>query len=155
MADETTEEFRRFILENREMIEKILNEDKKGTEDKFEKRTEDAKEKLIDLNNTVLQMISDDEVQRHFITGCLEFLHFFEALIAAAPLSPEARSVVDRFEDTRDTTVRNVVVVGAKDRMRNVHVDNEQTETPSERPKPKQKFESITINDCSRDKDKE
>ena len=42
MADEKSEEFRRFILENREIIEAILNEDEK------EKKKASKKEKLDD-----------------------------------------------------------------------------------------------------------
>jgi hypothetical protein len=151
MADYKSEEFRRFILENREIIEKILNEDKKekekASDEKVEEKLEEAKTKVKDLNDAMLKIAIDEDVQKHFITGCLEFLHFFEAVIYAAPLSPEVREVVNKFEEGRDTTIRNVVSVGAKDRMENIEInDMKKQSKSSSKASTKSKPQNIKIN---------
>jgi len=153
MADEKSEEFRRFILENRELIETILKEEKEklNASEKLDQKKEEAKEKAKELNDTVLSVLSDDEVQKHFITGCLEFVHLFEALIKAIPMSPDTREVVDQYEEARDKTVRNIIAVGAKDKMDNINVD----EAPKKQSRPKsekKKVESIPINDVKKKK---
>jgi hypothetical protein len=151
MADYKSEEFRRFILENREIIETILNEDKKekekASDEKVEEKLEEAKTKVKDLNDAMLKIAIDEDVQKHFITGCLEFLHFFEAVIYAAPLSPEVREVVNKFEEGRDTTIRNVVSVGAKDRMENIEInDMKKQSKSSSKASTKSKPQNIKIN---------
>jgi vacuolar-type H+-ATPase subunit H len=155
MSDVKSEEFKRFILENRELIEAILNEDKEPAEKKEEKPFEELKEEKLDeakaivkdLNDSILKIVSDEDVQKHFITGCLEFLHFFESIIDAAPLSPEVREVVDKFERTRNTTVRNVVSVGAKDKIENITINDVKKSASSTRSKTIEKIENISIRD--------
>lgn len=156
MADEKSEEFRRFILENREIIEAILEEDEKekkkaSKNEKLNKKKEEAKTKAKEANETIISIISDDDVQQHFITGCLEFLHFFEAVIYAAPLSPETREAVNRLEEARDTTIRNIVTVGAKDKMESINA-NEIKKEPSKPSSTKKKAESIKINTVKKKK---
>ena len=118
-----SEEFKKFILENREIIESILNEGRKDTEEAIKQKADEAKAKVKDVNDAVLKIVSDDDVQQHFLKGCLEFLHFFEAIIDAAPLSPEVREAVDKFEETRDKTMHNVVATGAKDKIENIKIN--------------------------------
>lgn len=156
MADEKSEEFRRFILENREIIEAILDEDKKekkeaSKKEKLNKKKEEVKSKAKDANDTLISIISDDNVQQHFITGCLEFIHFFEAVIDAVPMSPETREAVNKFGETRDTTIRNIVTVGAKDKMESINI-NEVKKSPSEPSSGKKKAESIKINTVKKKK---
>ena len=156
MADEKSEEFRRFILENREIIEAILDEDKKekkeaSKNEKLNKKKEEVKSKAKDANDTLISIISDDNVQQHFITGCLEFIHFFEAVIDAVPMSPETREAVNKFGETRDTTIRNIVAVGAKDKMESINI-NEIKKEPSKSSAGKKKAESIKINTVKKKK---
>lgn len=156
MADEKSEEFRRFILENREIIEAILDEDKKekkeaSKKEKLNKKKEEVKSKAKDANDTLISIISDDNVQQHFITGCLEFIHFFEAVIDAVPMSPETREAVNKFGETRDTTIRNIVTVGAKDKMESINI-NEVKKSPSKPSSGKKKAESIKINTVKKKK---
>lgn len=152
MTEDRSEEFRKFILENREIIESILKEaDGEDVPDKekdpVKAKVDETKGKVKDVSDALLTVISNEDVQKHFITGCLEFLHFFEAVINAAPLSPEVREAVDRLEQTRDTTIQNIVAVGAKDRMENITV-NDVKERPSDKASDnKEKFESISIRD--------
>ena len=156
MVDASSEEFKKFILENRDIIQSILDEGKKPEkeEDKTPKeavdeKLEETKAKLKNLNSTMLSIVGDDEVQKHFITGCLEFLHFFEALIDAAPLSPEVREVVDGYEDTLDKTVRNVVVTGVKDKMGDINV--EEPKPKNQGRSTKKKVETISIREVKKD----
>ena len=147
MADDQSEEFKKFILDNREIIERILNEGKeeereKDVREEFEERITAAKAKAKGAGDAVFDIIGNDDVQKHLITGCLEFIHFFEAVIKAAPLSPEAREAVERMEQTRDSAIRNVVAVGAKDKM-----DNMKTEEP--KAESKSASERIEIRDLS------
>lgn len=156
MADEKSEEFRRFILENREIIEAILNEDAKekkkaSKKEKLDDKKEKAKTKAKEANETIISIISDDNVQQHFITGCLEFIHFFEAVIDAVPMSPETREAVNKFGETRDTTIRNIVAVGAKDKMESINI-NEIKKEPSKSSAGKKKAESIKINTVKKKK---
>lgn len=155
MADEQSEEFRRFILDNREMIEKILNEGKSEepaqpevpAEHDFDEDIARAKAKAVELNDAILKIISDDDVQKHFIVGCLEFFHFFEAVLHAAPLSPEAKEAVDKMENTFDTTVRNVVMAGAKDKMENITINDVKKKSAESYSSTKEKLENISIRD--------
>jgi len=151
MADDHSEEFKKFILENREIIESILDEAKRSTKKASEEiiggKVEEAKDKTKEFNDAVFRIISDDDVQRHFISGCLEFLHFFESVIEAAPLPPEVRDVVDKFEETKEKAVRNVVVTGAKDRMEKVSVDDSKPKSGK-----KKGYENIKVNDLSKKK---
>lgn len=150
MADDRSEEFRKFILENREIIESILNEEKeasKKAERIVSEKVDDAKEKAKDFNDTILRIMTDENVQKHFFTGCLELLHFLEAVIEAAPLSPEVRDTVSKYEAARDTTIRNIVMTGAKDRMDNIPAD--EPKKPSSGTKKKGKTQSIPVNDIS------
>ena len=153
MADDQSEEFRRFILENREIIEKILNEGKEDSKTRKDEIKEnigehidETKEKAKAASESLLTVVTDENVQKHFITACLEFLHFVEAVIEAAPLSPEVREAVNRCQDARDDTLRNIVAVGAQDRMDNLKF--EETESAS-KSTPKKKSSSIPINDLS------
>ena len=152
MADDQSEEFRRFILENREIIISILAEEdgpsvKEQIKERVEESRDEVQDKAKELNEAVLKIISDDKVQKHFITGCLEFLHFFEAVIDAAPLSPEAREAVDKFEETRDSILKNMVVVGAKDKMENITINDVKAKTSSSLSKKLEKIENISIRD--------
>jgi len=149
MSDDKSEEFRRFVLENRDIIESILNEGKEAEEpaDPMKEHIDEAKLKSKELGDAMLKIASDDDVQKHFITGCLEFLHFFEAIINAAPLSPEMREVVDKFEATRDTTLRNIGVAGAKDKMENITINDVKKKTASNYSSTKEKIENISIRD--------
>ncbi len=152
MADDQSEEFRRFILENREIIISILAEEdgpsvKEQIKERVEESRNEVQDKAKELNEAVLKIISDDKVQKHFITGCLEFLHFFEAVIDAAPLSPEAREAVDKFEETKDSILKNMVVAGAKDKMENITINDVKAKTSSSLSKKLEKIENISIRD--------
>jgi len=147
MAEPDSEEFKEFILKNRDMIEAILNEGKARTEETVKEKVSDAGKRAKELNDTVLTILSNDDVQRHFITGCLEFMHFFESVIEATPMSPDAREVVDKFKETRDITVKNVVMTGAKDKMESIEI-NEVKSTPKSKAGAKTgKTGNIKVND--------
>ena len=68
MAKDQSEEFRKFILENREIIEKILNEGKDDSNPKekikeeIDDRIDDTKGKVKDVSDAVLKIVSDDDV---------------------------------------------------------------------------------------------
>lgn len=156
MAEDQSEEFRKFILDNREIIEKILNEGKEEEKKKSRKdeikenigeRIGETKDKAISTSDAILTVATDSEVQKHFITGCLEFLHFFEAVIKAAPLSPEVREAVEKYQRAGDDTVRNIVSVGAQDRMASIKIDD--ADPVPKKAAPKKKSGSIPINDLS------
>ncbi len=123
MADTQSEEFRKFILENRDIIEKILDEGKDEKSDS-EFGKDKIKEDVKDLSDGIARILKDDDVQKHFISGCLEFLHFFEAVIEAAPLSPEAREAADNMKEAKDHAVKNVISVNVKDKVQNIKIND-------------------------------
>lgn len=153
MADVDPEEFRRFILDNREIIQSILDEGRGPAEGErspdavLEEKLSETKAKVKEMGNGILIILNDDNVQKHFITGCLEFLHFFEAVIDAAPLSPEVRAVVDKMENTCDNAVRNAVLVGTKDRFENITINDVKKRASDSAKSTKEKIESISIRD--------
>ena len=153
MAETDPEEFRKFILDNREMIQSILDEGKEPEEefktpDKIlEEKLDETKMKAKELGDAMLVILNDDDVQKHFITGCLEFMHFFEAMIDAAPLSPEVRAVVDKFEDTRDKAIRNAITVGARDTMENITINDVKKAATNSKRSTIEKIENISIRD--------
>lgn len=122
MADAKSEDFKKFILENREMIESILNEGRQN-----------AKDEVKAVNDTVLRIVNDDEVQKHFVSGCLEFLRFFEAVLEAAPLPAEAREIVDDLRETKDKVVKNTESVKSEKKKKVERIDIKGEKKPSKK----------------------
>ena len=55
--------------------------------------------------------------------------------------------MVDKFEETKEKAVRNMVVTGAKDRMEKVSVDDSKPKSGK-----KKGYENIKVNDLSKKK---
>jgi len=69
-------------------------------------------------------------------------------VINAAPLSPEVREAVEKYQRAGDDTVRNIVSVGAQDRMASIKVDD--VKPAPKKTAAKTKGETIPINDLSK-----
>ena len=129
-----SDEFVRFIKENRDMIMRILAEDEEeeapeSRRERFEETyVEPAKSAFKETSDTVLKVLADDDVQKHFVTGCMEMIMCLEAMVRALPLSDEMREVVDNAEKARDSVVRKAAVSGAvattKSKAEKINVTN-------------------------------
>ena len=115
----TSEDFEKFVRENREEILHILEED----DEREEKYTcpeprmtsaEDIRDSFSRMTTEILKVMADEEVQKHFFNGCMEFIQCMEAAVKAMPLSDEMRSTVNQAGKTRDRTVRTAAKTGVK-----------------------------------------
>ncbi|MCQ2078652.1 MAG: hypothetical protein MJZ38_01130 [archaeon] len=128
--DRNSREFVEFIRSNRDMIMKILGEEDREREpeddrtrqrsdfdrayERMEERRAEARERMHDHVSDFLKVMADDEVQKHFFTGCMEFLMCVESVFKAMPKSSEMDEVVDSFERAKKASMKNAVVAGTK-----------------------------------------
>ena len=125
MSDEDkSEEFVKFIRENREIIQRILDEDPdKPAEpspelntyfDRFQTEIEPVKQYSRDIANDFLRVLADEDVQKHFFTGCMELVSCFQAALRMLPMSEDNREIVDNAGKVKDTAVKNAAYAGIK-----------------------------------------
>lgn len=100
----------------------------------FEQFVEANKDRIIELmcersdtfspKDAILRIMSDEEVQKHFFTACIELMHFFESAISVMPMSDKTREALENVEKARDNAVRNAIMVSAKDHIENITMDD-------------------------------
>jgi hypothetical protein len=102
--DEMLEE---LVRTQREKIEKILKEQKKGEtlRDKAEPKKKEAEEIL----KSVLTLFINPDVQGHFVKAGIEFLSGVEQLIRNAPLPEDMKKNVNTACEMKDMFVKEVV----------------------------------------------
>jgi len=105
MCDNNTEELERMIKEQREMIEKLIEAQKAS----FKEATEPKKEKAEDAMKTIMSIITNKEIQKHFVKAGMEFLSGIEELIKAIPFPDSVKEKMDRASEAKDEFVRDVV----------------------------------------------
>lgn len=125
-------EVERFVRENKEMVERLLKEEREKAKEVYEKGTASAEEfisyhgeKAKEVYNTekalltdfaeyqkkkaqeavggVIAMVNDPDVQKHFMYAGLELMMAIDALIKAAPLPDFMREAAEKAKETRDT----------------------------------------------------
>ena len=115
----TSEDFEKFVRENREEILHILEED----DEREEKYTcpeprmtsaEDIRDSFSRMTTEILKVMADEEVQKHFFNGITEFVKCMEAAVQAMPLSEDMKETVNQAGKTRDRTVRTAAKTGVK-----------------------------------------
>ena len=99
------EEFQQFVESNKDRIIELMNE---------------QDEETFSLKDAVLRIMSDEDVQKHFFTACIEMMHFFESAVKVMPMSDRTREALDTVEEARDNAVRNAIMVSAKDHIENI-----------------------------------
>jgi len=124
-------ELERFAIENKEMIEKILLEERTRAREAMENKTRDPKEfvayhesvakdaytkekelvgdlachskqRLEDAAQGIVSMFMDPDFQRHMASAGLEMLLAFDALMKAAPLPEFVKDAAEKAKETRD-----------------------------------------------------
>lgn len=107
-------ELEKFFSENRDMIEKLLKEEKEMIKDTFEEEKEkmealleEQKDKAKEAAQGVVNMITDPDVQKHFMAVGLELLMGINALMKAAPMPDSVKEMVDKAEDVRKSASDN------------------------------------------------
>lgn len=115
--DSKFDEFREFVLENRELIEKILDDGYGGAREaayasrKVAEKTREGVsmglETAEELAFSTFRAVTSKEVQAHFVRMGLEFLQGMDALLRALPLPgvledayEEASAAQTRFGET-------------------------------------------------------
>jgi hypothetical protein len=152
MTTQETEDFKRFVLEHRDLIESILHEEdgneaeEKAVEDPIEQTKEEAKDKVKDVNGALLAVLSDENVQKYFVAGCLDLMHLFKAIVEAAPLSPEVRETVENFESASDSLLKTAAVSISRDKIENITVKEAKDQTSASVSSRIEKLENMSIN---------
>ncbi len=107
-------EIERFFSENKEMIERLLREEKEIFISTFEQEKEkvgelmdEQKDKAKEMAQGVVNMVTDPEVQRHFMAVGMELLMGMNALMRAAPVPDTVKDMMDKAEEMRKTTADN------------------------------------------------
>ena len=116
----TSEDFERFVKENREEILRILEEeddeernDFRCPEPRFTSR-EEIRDSFSRMTTEILKVMADEEVQKHFFNGITEFVKCMEAAVQAMPLSDDMKETVEQAEKTRDKTMKTAAKTGVK-----------------------------------------
>jgi hypothetical protein len=98
-------ELERFFRENKEIVERLLLEERdlvketvKAEKERFEEYIGDPRVKAKETVDGLFGALTDPEVQRHFLTVGIEFLLGVNALIQAAPVPDEFKDFVKRTE---------------------------------------------------------
>ncbi|MCK9333506.1 MAG: hypothetical protein M0Q19_10120 [Candidatus Cloacimonetes bacterium] len=104
----------RFVRENREMVKKLLELEKdlaKETlkEEKYrvEELIDYQKAKTKEVAEGVVTMLTDPDVQKHFMAVGFEFFMGINALMKAAPLPSVVKDAMNKAEDIKDETSKN------------------------------------------------
>ena len=105
----TSEDFERFVKEHREEILRILE-----VEDKPKSQAEEIRDNFTKAASDFMKVLADNEVQKHFFNGCMEFVMCMEAAIRSMPLPDDLRDVADQAEKARDNAVKNAAKTTAK-----------------------------------------
>lgn len=127
MPDEDrSEEFVRFIRENRDMIQRILDEDpdkptdpgpEPGPElyfDRIQSQVEPFREYGRQVTVDILRVLADEEVQKHFLSGTMEMMSFFQAVLRALPGSDGNTEIADGVDKVKDNAIKSAASVGIK-----------------------------------------
>ncbi len=111
MTDEPMDdkEFEEFVNSNRDRIIELMGAQEENT---------------FSLKDAVLRIMSDEDVQKHFFTACIEMMHFFESAVDVMPMSDRTREAIKTVEKARDNAIRNAVMVSAKDHIENMTFDD-------------------------------
>lgn len=127
MPDEDrSEEFVRFIRENRDMIQRILDEDpdkpadpepEPGPElyfDRIQSQVEPFRDYGRQVTVDILRVLADEEVQKHFLAGTMEMMSFVQAVLRALPGSDGNTEIADGVDKVKDNAIRSAASVGIK-----------------------------------------
>ena len=98
-----SKEYRKFVIENRDIIESILKDS-----DSVQRNPKSS------INEVPFKMLNNSEVQKHLMSSCFEMIRFIEALISVSPMPPEARKVIKNFQNSRDEAMRNFLEEGSE-----------------------------------------
>lgn len=113
----TDEEFQEFIRQNKELIEKMMEAQKESPIPSREVRmeiAEDARENTIaaaklakdkteDFVSTTYHMLTDAEVQKHFMTMGMEFIAGLSAMVDKAPIPDKIKNAASDLEKNAKT----------------------------------------------------
>jgi len=121
----TDSELEDFIRENREMIMRLLKEEKSTAEKLFKEEKECFKsvfdeeikkaeefagkkrEKAKDTAQEVFNAFTDPEVQKHFMIMGIEFMMAMNALISAMPFPEGIKDMAEKAEEARKSASEN------------------------------------------------
>jgi len=102
-------EVEKFARENKEMIERILKEERIRAKEVFDAEKDMAseliayqKQKTIDATEGVVSMFTDPEVQKHFMAVGMELFLGIDALMRAAPIPDFVKDAATKAQDMRD-----------------------------------------------------
>ncbi len=115
-----SEDFEKFVKENREEILRILEEDSdeeytpSGEPSRFRETAEEVKQSFTKMTTEILKVMADEDVQKHFFNGITEFVKCMEAAVKVMPLDDDMKEAVEQVEKTRDTTMKNAAKAGVK-----------------------------------------
>jgi len=93
-----------LIKEEREMIKRLLEEERANFDEVINKH----KVKGEDVAKKTMDMFTDPEVQKHFMSMGMEFIMGMTALMKASPLPDSFKDMVDRTEGAGKEAAKDV-----------------------------------------------
>jgi len=119
--DFTDSELESFIRENREILSKLLRQEKdlasrlynreaqkaeelKGKAEEFKGKAEEFKGKAEEKTIEFIAAVTDPEIHKHFMMAGFEFLMGMSAMVKALPMPEMIRTTMDLAKETRDKT---------------------------------------------------
>lgn len=124
--EDRSEEFVRFIRENRDMIQRILDEDPDKPADsepepepelyfdRIQSQVEPFRDYGRQVTVDILRVLADEDVQKHFLTGTMEMMSFFQAVLRALPWSDGNTEIADGVDKVKDNAIKSAASVGIK-----------------------------------------
>ncbi|MDR1690419.1 MAG: hypothetical protein LBR42_01070 [Candidatus Methanoplasma sp.] len=114
-------ELEKFFRENKEMIERLLKEEKVRLERLFKEekesfksaieeeqaKAEEQKKKAKEAVQGVFNAFTDPEVQKHFMKMGMEFVMGVNALVKAMPFPEGFRDMADKAEEARKSAAED------------------------------------------------
>ena len=94
-----------FVKKNKEIIEKILKEQKGSFKEKVEPQVEKAENTVKE----VLGLFFNPEIQKHFVKAGMEFLAGVEEFLKKAPMPDNMKETVEKACDAKDAFVKDIV----------------------------------------------
>lgn len=113
MAEDTTKggftdpELESFVKENREMLERMMRQEKEMASRFYQSgasRAEELKSRAEEKTIELIAAVTDPEIHRHFMMAGFEFLMGVNAMMKAMPMPEVVKTTMELAKETREKT---------------------------------------------------
>lgn len=106
-SDFTYSEIESFVKENREMLERMMRQEKEMANRFYQSgasRAEELKSRAEEKTIEFIAAVTDPEIHRHFMLAGFEFLMGVNAMMKAMPMPEVVRATMELAKETREKT---------------------------------------------------